>query len=177
MIFKELEISGVYLITPEKKHDERGYFLRVYCEREFSQLGLCTSFVQENISYNQHRGTLRGMHYQIAPHEEIKLVSCMRGAIYDVVLDIRPNSPTYGKWLTETLTYDNNAMLYIPGGLAHGFQTLEDDTLVHYHMGEFYNPEASAGIRFDDSNFNITWPIEGKIMSEKDKNYSDFIML
>lgn len=171
MLFKELEIAGVYLISPEKHEDARGFFARVYCEREFEEHGLHTSFVQENISYNRCRGTLRGMHYQKIPYGEVKIVSCLRGAIYDVVLDIREKSPTYGKWVAERLTGKNNAMLYIPEGLAHGFQTLDDDTLVHYQMGEFYAPEAAAGIRFDDKRFCIEWPIEEKIMSERDLSY------
>lgn len=171
MLFKELKIPGVWLISPEKHEDTRGFFARVYCEREFAEHGLHTSFVQENISYNRYRGTLRGMHYQREPHGEVKVVSCLRGAIYDVVLDICEDSPTYGKWIAETLTAENNAMLYIPKGMAHGFQTLEDDTLVHYQMGEFYVPEAAAGIRFDDERFRIEWPIEEKIMSEKDLSY------
>lgn len=171
MLFKELEIAGVYLISPEKHEDARGFFARVYCEREFEEHGLHTSFVQENISYNRCRGTLRGMHYQKIPYGEVKIVSCLRGAIYDVVLDIREKSPTYGKWIAERLTGKNNAMLYIPEGLAHGFQTLDDDTLVHYQMGEFYAPEAAAGIRFDDERFCIEWPIEEKIMSERDLSY------
>lgn len=166
-----MEIAGVYLISPEKHEDSRGFFTRTYCEKEFAEHGLHTTFVQENLSYNKHRGTLRGMHYQMPPYEEVKVVSCVRGSIYDVVLDIRESSTSYGKWIARTLTAENNDMLYIPAGMAHGFQTLADDTLVHYQMGEFYMPGVAAGIRFDDERFHIQWPIEEKIMSEKDRNY------
>ena len=175
MIFEELGIPGVYRISLEKLEDERGFFARCYCKREFAEHGLHTSFVQENLSFNKAKGTLRGMHYQKKPYEEVKVVSCLRGAIYDVVLDIREGSPTYGKWIAETLTGENHTMLYIPKGLAHGFQTLEDNTLVHYQMGEFYAPEAGRGIRFDDEKFRISWPIEKKIVSEKDRMYPNFL--
>lgn len=171
MIFKELGISGVYLITPEKHEDNRGFFARSYCQKEFEALGLHTSFVQCNLSFNAKKGTLRGMHYQKPPHEEVKAVSVPRGAIYDVVLDIRPNSPTYGKWISETLSEENYNTLYIPRGLAHGFQTFRDDTLVYYQMGSFYAPEAAAGIRFDDKRFNIKWPLGDMIISDKDLSY------
>ena len=171
MIFKELEIDGVYKISLEKREDDRGYFARCYCEREFKTHGLHTSFVQENLSFNERKGTLRGMHYQKAPYGEVKVVSCLHGAIYDVVLDIREGSSTYGKWIAETLTGENNDMLYIPEGMAHGFQTLEADSLVHYQMGAFYVPEAAKGIRFDDERFRISWPIEEKIISEKDLKF------
>lgn len=168
MIFDELEIEGVYKITLEKKEDDRGFFARCYCKREFEEHNLHTSFVQENLSFNKRKGTLRGMHYQRAPYGEVKVVSCLHGAIYDVVLDIREGSPTYGKWIAEILTGQNYTMLYIPEGMAHGFQTLEDDTLVHYQMGTFYVPEAAEGIRFDDERFRIAWPINEKIISERD---------
>lgn len=170
MKFKELSIQGVYLISLEKYEDNRGFFARSYCEQEFKAYGLHTYFPQQNLSYNLKKGTLRGMHYQKAPHEEVKVVSCLKGSVFDVVLDIRENSPTYGKWVGEVLSGENYNMLYIPKGLAHGFQTLEDDTLVHYQMGNFYAPEAAAGIRYDNARFNIKWPIEEKIISEKDLN-------
>ena len=169
MIFKELEIPGVFLITMEPFEDERGYFSRTFCQREFSDHGLVGDFVQCNVSYNLKRGTLRGMHWQLDPYAETKLVSCLRGSIYDVALDVREDSPTYGQWVAAELSEKNHQMLYIPKGLAHGFQSLEDDTLVYYHMDEFYMPDYAQAIRYDDPRFSIRWPIEDKILSEKDR--------
>lgn len=171
MIFEELSIAGVYRISLEKHEDNRGFFARTFCKKEFAAHNLVTDFVQCNLSYNRIKGTLRGMHFQTPPYEEIKIVSCMHGTVYDVVLDIRENSETYGKWLSQELSEDNNIMLYIPKGLAHGFQTLTDEALVYYQMSSFYSPNAASGIRFDDKRFNIIWPIENKIMSEKDREY------
>lgn len=171
MIFQELEIAGVYLITPVKNEDERGFFARTFCEREFREIGLCTSFVQCNLSYNTKKGTLRGMHYQAAPYEEVKIVSCPKGAVYDVALDIRSNSPTFGKWISRELNEDNHEMLYLPKGIAHGFQTLEDDTLVYYQIGAYYEPKAARGIRYDDPRYAIQWPFEEKILSNRDKEH------
>lgn len=168
MIFKELGIPGVFLISLEKHEDERGFFARSFCKKEFAEQGLCTEFVQCNFSYNKRKGTLRGMHYQKHPYEEVKVVSCVQGAIYDVVLDIRKNSAIYGKWLAVELTAENHDMLYIPKGLAHGFQTLADQSMVYYQMGQFYEPDAGCGIRFDDEKFGIDWPIPDKVMSIKD---------
>ncbi len=171
MIFRELEIAGVFLISLEKKEDDRGFFARSFCKKEFAAAGLCTEFVQGNLSFNKKRGTLRGMHYQREPYGEVKVVSCVSGAIYDVVLDIRQESKTFGKWLSIELTMGNRNMLYIPKGIAHGFQTLQDDTTVYYQMGEFYVPAAAAGIKFDDMRFNIKWPLDDKIVSDKDMSY------
>lgn len=171
MIFKELEISGVVLISLEKHEDRRGFFARSFCKKEFAEHGLNTEFVQCNFSYNEQKGTLRGMHYQKPPYEEIKVVSCVEGAIYDVVLDIRKTSVTYGKWLNVELTAQNYNMLYIPKGLAHGFQTLVGHTMVYYQMSQFYEPHAEGGIKFDDKRFDIKWPILEKIMSEKDSAF------
>ncbi len=175
MIFEELEIAGVWLITPEPIEDDRGFFARSFCRHEFESHGLATDFVQCNLSYNAKKGTLRGMHRQVPPYEEIKIVSCMRGAIYDVVLDVRKDSPTFGKWVAAELSEKNHRMLYISKGMAHGFQTLLDDTLVYYQMGEFYKPGAESGIRYDDSKFGIQWPIEKKIMSDKDMGYKEYL--
>ena len=171
MIFKELSIAGVYLISLEKHEDERGFFARTFCKKEFAEHNLVTDFVQCNLSYNRVKGTLRGMHFQRPPHEEVKIVSCLRGAIYDVVLDIRESSPTYGKWLAEELTEENHNMLYIPAGLAHGFQTLSDESLVYYQMSEFYAPNSASGVRYNDERFKIKWAGDVTIISEKDKNY------
>lgn len=174
MIFRETELEGVYIIEPEKKYDERGFFARAWCAEEFEAKGLVSRFVQCNISYNKVKGTVRGMHYQCKPYEETKLVRCTRGVIFDVVIDLRPESPTYCKWLALQLSGRNYKMLYIPGGFAHGFQTLEDDTEVFYQMSEFYHPECSRGIRWNDPFFKIVWPEEIKLISEKDSSYPDF---
>jgi len=175
MIFKETEFKGVFIIEIEPIADSRGFFARAWCQREFEAWGLIASFVQANITYSPKRGTLRGLHYQITPHEEIKLVRCARGAIYDVIIDLREESPTYKQWLATELTADNRKMLYIPGGFAHGYQTLMDDTEVFYQVGQFYAPEYERGIRWDDPAFHIDWPITDLvILSEKDKRWPDF---
>lgn len=156
------------------------FFARTFCRKEFESHGLNPDLVQCNISYNKKKGTLRGVHYQAAPYEEAKLVSCIRGAIYDVIIDMRPDSPTYGQWIAVELTARrlpftaHFRMLYVPKGFAHGFQTLEDDTLVFYQMSEFYHPESARGIRWDDPMFVIQWPIYDKIISDKDRSYDNW---
>jgi dTDP-4-dehydrorhamnose 3,5-epimerase len=171
MIFLETELKGAYIIELELMEDERGFFARSWCKEEFERYGLNSDLVQCNISFNKKKGTLRGMHYQISPHEEAKLVRCIRGAIYDVIIDIRESSETYMQWTGVELTADNRKALYIPEGFAHGFQTIEDNSELFYQMSEFYHPECSRGIRWDDSAFNIKWPIEEVIISSKDNNY------
>ena len=171
MIFKKTKIRGVYLIKTQPARDRRGFFSRIFCQREFKKQGLSFKVVQSNFSYNKKRGTLRGMHYQIPPHEEIKLVSCLQGKIYDVVIDLRPISPTYLQWIAVELSAKNNKMLYIPKGLAHGFQILDDNTLVFYQMSEFYHPQSARGICWDDPQFKINWPIKKTIISSKDRSY------
>ena len=171
MIFQELSIAGVFLISLEKHEDERGFFARSFCKEEFAANGLWTDFVQCNLSYNKKKGTLRGMHYQKPPHEETKVVTCIQGAVYDVVLDIRKDSANYGTWLAIELSAGNRDMLYLPAGVAHGFQTLCDQTTLYYQMGNFYEPNAAEGIRFDDERFHIVWPLPQKIMSLKDKAF------
>jgi dTDP-4-dehydrorhamnose 3,5-epimerase len=176
MRFIELDLKGAYLIEPDRLEDERGFFARTWCRREFEACGLTSRLVQCNISFNRRRGTLRGMHYQAEPHSETKLVRCTRGAIYDVIIDLRPSSPTFKRWVSAELTADNRRMLYIPEGFAHGLQTLVDDTEVLYQMSEFYVPEAARGVRWDDPAFDIRWPpVEGRVMSEKDRTYPDFL--
>lgn len=170
MIFKETSISGSYIIELEKLKDNRGFFARTFCKNEFKKQGLHLDFVQQSISYNEKRGTLRGMHYQIEPYEEIKIVSCVQGAIYDVIVDLRKESDTYLKWFGIELNDKNNKSLYIPKGVAHGFQTLLDKTIVFYQMSEVYNFESSRSILWCDSRINISWPIEKIIISKKDKN-------
>ena len=174
MIFTETRIKGAFIIEPQKHQDERGFFARVWCQKEFSNNGLCDYVAQVNASYNKSKGTLRGMHYQQVPYGEIKLVRCTAGAIYDVIIDLRPESATYRQWLGVELTSSNQKMLYIPENFAHGYQTLEDDSEITYQVSEFYTPHAEAGIRYDDPMFSIRWPIGITAISEKDLNWPDF---
>ena len=158
MRFTETRLKGAFIIEPERLEDERGFFARTFCQKEFGAHGLNSKIVQCNVSYNKHKGTLRGMHYQAPPMAEAKLVSCTRGAIYDVIIDLQPESPTYCQWFAEELNAENSKMIYIPEGFAHGFQTLEDETEVFYQMSEFYSPEHARGVRWDDPAFGIKWP-------------------
>ena len=174
MKFIETKLEGAYLIEPERFEDKRGFFARIFCREEFEAHGLNPNVAQCNISFNKKKGTLRGMHYQIKPHEEAKSVRCTRGAIYDVIIDLRQDSPTYCQWTSVELTADNYKMLYIPEGFAHGFQTLEDNTVVFYQMSEFYYPESARGLRWNDPVFGIEWPMNKLIISDKDKSYKDF---
>lgn len=174
MIFKKTKLNDAYIIQPEKTEDSRGFFARLWCQREFEQHGLNPQLVQCNISFNKQKGTLRGMHFQIAPFGEAKLVRCTRGAIYDVIIDLRPNSSTFRKYFAEFLTAENHKMLYVPEGFAHGFQTLEDNTEVFYQMSEFYAPKHTGGVRWNDPAFNVSWPTEVQVISERDKNHPNF---
>jgi dTDP-4-dehydrorhamnose 3,5-epimerase len=174
MIFTASSLPGVWLVAPEPQEDVRGFFARTWCEREFAAAGLTARWAQSSVSYNKTKGTLRGLHFQRAPFEEVKLVRCATGAIYDVVVDLRPDSPTFMKHLTVELTRDNRRMLYIPKGCAHGFQTLEDGAEVLYDISEFYAPEHAAGVRWDDRAFGITWPDPNPIISERDRRFPDF---
>lgn len=175
MIFKEAKLKGAYIIGLEPLEDERGFFARSFCQKEFEEHGLNFSIVQCNFSYNKKKGTLRGMHYQIAPHQEAKLVCCPKGTIYDVIIDLRKDSPTLKQWIAVELTAENRRMLYIPEGFAHGFQTLRDDTGVFYQMSEFYHPESAKGVRWNDPAFGIVWPDDIQVISHKDRQYPDFI--
>jgi len=174
MIFEETKLKGAFIIEPERLEDERGFFARTFCQKEFENRGLNPKVAQCNISFNKQKGTLRGMHYQAAPYEEAKLVRCTKGAIYDVIIDLRPCSHTFKKWLAVNLTAENCRMLYIPEGFAHGFQTIETNTEVFYQMSEFYHPESARGIRWNDPVFGIEWRIENPIISTKDQQNSDF---
>lgn len=174
MIFRETSLPGVFVIEPELHHDERGFFARSWCEREFKEHGLNPAVVQCNISVNHRKGTLRGMHLQSKPFEEAKLVRCTKGSIYDVALDLRHESPTYRHWTASALTSANRRAMYIPEGCAHGFLTLEDDTEVFYQMSETYHPEAARGVRWNDAAFSIAWPANVQIISERDRTYPDF---
>jgi len=175
MKFFETKLKGAFIIEPERMDDERGFFARLFCSKEFQHHGLNPKLVQCNISFNKKKGTLRGMHYQPPPYEEEKLVYCSRGAIYDVIIDLRSESPTFMEWLASELMADNYSLLYIPQGFAHGFQTLEDNTDVIYHMGEFYVPESARGVRWNDPAFGIQWPDDHRIISPRDQQYSDFL--
>jgi dTDP-4-dehydrorhamnose 3,5-epimerase len=176
LIFKQTKLSGAVVIEQERKEDDRGYFSRVFCEREFSEQGLKTKFVQGSVSYNRSKGTLRGMHFQATPMRETKLVCCTQGAIFDVMIDLRPDSPTYKQHQAIELSAGNGTMLYIPEGFAHGFQTLQDDTGVYYQMTEFFAPALARGVRWDDPAFGIEWPpIAGaRIILDRDRNYPLF---
>jgi dTDP-4-dehydrorhamnose 3,5-epimerase len=177
MRFYETNLRGAFVIELERLQDERGFFARSWCQREFQNHGLNSNVVQCNISYNKERGTVRGMHYQVAPYGEAKLVRCTRGAIYDVIIDLRPDSDTYLSWFDIALTDENRKMLYIPEQFAHGFQTLVDEVEVFYQMSEFYAPECARGFRWDDPTFAIHWPIPVSVISPKDKSYKDFVLL
>ena len=168
MIFTSLPLEGLHLIAPEPVADERGFFARTWCRREFEQHGLDVFEAQRSMSYNAKAGTLRGMHYQIEPHGENKLVGCARGAIFDVAVDLRPGSPTFGQHASVVLSAANHHSLYIPKGFAHGFQTLEDDTEVTYALSAFYRPGAASGIRWNDPELNIAWPRDVSVISERD---------
>ena len=174
MIFSETDLFGAFLIEPELLADERGFFARVWCRREFTDNALATEFVQSSISFSRARGTLRGMHFQRAPHEEDKLIRCTRGGIHDVIVDLRPDSPTFLRHAEATLTLDNRMMLYVPKGFAHGFLTLEDSTEVTYSMSEYHQPEYAGGVRWDDPALGIEWPNEVRVISKRDRTYPDF---
>ncbi len=169
MIFTELGLKGAFLIQPERKEDERGFFARSWCIRELAAHGLNPALVQCNMSFNERAGTVRGLHYQKAPHGEAKMVTCFQGAIYDVIVDLRPGSPTCRQWLAVELTGENLWSLYIPEGFAHGFQTLADRTLVFYQMSEFFYPQSAAGIRYDDAALKISWPLPVSVISPRDR--------
>ncbi len=175
MDFLPTEVSGAWLVEPRAFEDDRGVFLRAWCRDEMREAGIEVDFVQSNLAGSVRRGTLRGLHYQVAPHEEAKLVRCVRGSIFDVVVDIRPDSETYGQWHGATLSDKNRRMLYVPPGCAHGYLTLEDDSEAYYLVSARYAPESERGIRWDDPAFNIDWPIrENLILSDKDKAWPAF---
>ena len=174
MIFTGTILKGAMLVDLEKHEDERGFFARTWCCREFEAQGLNPGLAQCNISFNPHKGTLRGMHFQVKPHEEAKLVRCARGSLFDAIIDLRPESPTYKKHLGVVLTADNRRMLYVPEGFAHGFLTLEDATEVFYQISECYEPESQRGVRWNDPAFGIDWPTEPKLISGRDRGYPDF---
>jgi dTDP-4-dehydrorhamnose 3,5-epimerase len=175
MAFVETAVEGAFILEPEPKTDHRGFFARIWCQDELESRGLIASFVQCNSSFSHRRGTLRGLHYQGAPHEEVKLIQCVRGAIFDVVLDVRPGSRTFGRWIGTELTDDNRKLVYVPKGCAHGYLTLRDGAEVIYPVTALYHPEVEHGIRWDDPRFGIEWPAVGPLtMSDKDRQWPDF---
>jgi dTDP-4-dehydrorhamnose 3,5-epimerase len=174
MIFGETKLPGVFEIHLELKADERGFFARTWCQKEFEAHGLNTSLAQCNVSFNTRRGTLRGIHYQASPCAESKLVRCTQGAIYDVVVDLRPDLPTFREWIAVVLTAQERNMVYVPEGCGHGFLTLKDDAEIFYQMSEFYNAESARGVRWDDPAFQISWPGKVEVISERDRTYPNF---
>ena len=175
MRFHETRISGVFEVHLEPKHDERGFFSRTWCQKEFESHGLNAKLVQCDLSGSTQKGTLRGLHYQAAPYAETKLVRCTRGSIYDVVVDLRPQSRTFKSWTSAVLTAENRIAFYVPEGCAHGFLTLEDECEVFYQMSEFYNMESARGVRWDDPAFEIHWPEKVEVISERDRTYPNFL--
>ena len=171
MVFKETKLKGAFIINLKRLEDERGFFARTFCQKEFQEHGLNPQIAQANISYNKKRGTFRGMHMQLAPYEESKLIKCTGGAIYDVIIDMRISSDTFKQWVGAELTAENHQMLYVPEGFAHGFITLKNDKEVTYQMNQFYAPGSEKGFRWDDPAFGIEWPIQPVLISEKDKNF------
>jgi dTDP-4-dehydrorhamnose 3,5-epimerase len=174
MMFRPTAIEGVCVIEPERFEDERGFFARTWDAREFAAQGLADALLQTSISYNRARGTLRGLHYQAAPHEEAKLVRCTAGAIFDVAVDLRPSSPTFKDWVGVELSADNRLALHVPEGCAHGFLTLAEDVEISYQISSPHVPEAARGVRFDDSAFGIDWPAEIAVINNRDRTYPDF---
>jgi dTDP-4-dehydrorhamnose 3,5-epimerase len=177
MVFVETKLSGAFLIKPERHEDERGYFSRTFCKKEFEKYGLNPDVVQCSISYNHSRGTFRGMHFQAPPFQEEKLVSCVRGAILDFIVDLRPNSATFKQYIKVELSDENGFALYIPKSFAHGFLTLHDESLVMYQMSEYHHSESAHGFRWDDPAFDISLPFEVTTQAEKDRNYPDLYVL
>ena len=175
ILFKETKLKGAFVIEPEKFEDRRGFFARSFSEQEFSDHGLHSHFVEAGISFNLRKHTVRGMHFQADPHAQAKLVRCTRGAIFDAMIDLRPESPTYKQWFAQELSAQNRLMLYIPQGCAHGFQTLENDTELFYQLSARYTPASERGVRWNDPVFGISWPVtDGVIINERDRTYPDF---
>jgi dTDP-4-dehydrorhamnose 3,5-epimerase len=174
VIFKPTDLIGAFIIEAERKEDFRGYFARTFCEEEFASLGLETHIAQCSVSFNQRKGTLRGMHYQAVPFEEVKVVRCIRGAIFDVIIDLRRNSPTFKKHLAVELDERNGKALYVPAGFAHGFQTLAADSEVFYQMSQCHSADHARGVRWNDPSFAIAWPQDTRTILERDRDYADF---
>lgn len=174
MKYCKTKIKGVYIIEPEPKIDKRGHFVRLFCKKEMADKGMNFNVVQINRSFTKKKGTIRGLHYQNPPHQEDKIIHCLKGELYGVVLDLRKDSSTFGKWVSERLSEKNKIMIVVPKGCANGFQTLTESCEVEYFMSEFYYPEFSFGIRWNDPFFNIKWPIKKVFLSEKDKSWKQY---
>jgi len=174
MIFTETALAGAYLVAPERREDDRGYFARGWCRDEFTRHGLEPELVQLNIGFSHRRGTVRGLHYQLPPHAEIKFARCTRGAIFDVIVDLRPESPTRGRWVGAELSADNGLMLYVPRGFAHGYQALTDDAEMSYLTSAYYAAQAARGVRYDDPAFAIRWPLPVAMVSAADASWPDY---
>lgn len=173
MIFQETILPGSYVIEPERINDHRGFFTRIWCQNELRKLGLKSELAQSNVGFNYRKGTLRGLHFQEPPHSEVKIVRCTRGAIFDVIIDLRPESPSYKRWYGLELSDENCKMIYVPEGFAQGYITLVDNTEMCYHTSEFYHPKSAFGVRFDDPDFKIAWPIEIAVISKQDRAWPD----
>jgi dTDP-4-dehydrorhamnose 3,5-epimerase len=171
LIFKETILPGAYVIELEKINDHRGYFARVWCEREFQHHGLKTDLAQSNVGFSHRKGTLRGLHFQKAPHAEVKIVRCTRGAMFDVIVDLRRESPTYKQWVGAELSDENSRMIYVPEGFAQGYMTLIDNTEMNYHTSDFYSADTASGVRYDDPAFGIQWPFAATVISEQDRKW------
>ena len=175
MKFTETPVAGAYVIDVNRLGDERGYFGRLWCEKEMADMGLVSQIKQSNVGFSPQKGTLRGLHFQTPPHQEVKMVRCTRGSVFDVVVDLRPDSPTYLKWHGLELNADNGSALYVPEGCATGYLTLEDDSEIYYHTSEFYAPQHATGVRHNDPAFQIEWPdVEISVMSDNDVSWPDF---
>lgn len=175
MKFTETKLEGAYIIEIEKLTDDRGFFARSWCQKEFEAHGLTSRVVQTNVSFNRKKGTLRGLHYQLKPNEESKLIRCTRGAIYDVIIDLRPKSPTYKQWIGVKLSDENYTMFFVPENFAHGFQTLKNNTEITYQVSQFFTTGSERGIRWNDPIFGIKWPLEIAVISAKDRDWPDFV--
>jgi dTDP-4-dehydrorhamnose 3,5-epimerase len=174
MVITETKLKGAFVIELDQFEDARGFFACAWSDREFAAAGLTASFVESNLAFNKKKGTLRGMHYQLPPHEQVKLVRCTRGSIYDVIIDLRRDSPTIMQWFAIEMSADNHRLLYVPGEFAHGYLTLEDDTEVFYQTSSYYAPQHGRGVRWNDQAFNISWPAAPLIMIDRDREYEDF---
>jgi dTDP-4-dehydrorhamnose 3,5-epimerase len=175
VIFSETELPGAFVLELERREDERGFFARAWCADEFAEHGLSTRLVQANLSFNVREGTVRGMHFQLGPHAEAKVVRCTRGAVYDVIIDLRPDSPAFKRWIGVELDADSRRAIYVPEGFAHGYQTLTPETETFYQVSEYYAPQAEGGVRWDDPAFDIDWPDPANaFLSDKDMNWPDF---
>ena len=174
MIFRDTPLPGAYVLQPQRIEDQRGFFARIWCQRELREHGLKGELAQSNLGFSHRRGTLRGLHFQASPHAEVKIVRCTRGSVFDVIVDLRPDSPTYRRWFGVELSADNRHMLYVPEGCAQGYLTLADETEIYYHTTEFYHPESASGVRYDDPEFGIVWPREITVISQQDRQWPDY---